>query len=62
MARTATCYANQTPPYYHNVTFIVRETGEKLIKSFESEYMAYKFVNKLKHSKRCVLVSYPSFK
>lgn len=62
MARVATCYADQTPPYYYNVTFIVRETGAKLTKSFDSEYLAYKFVNKLKHSKRCVLVSYPLFK
>ena len=59
--KMATCYANETPPYYYNVTFIVKQTGEKLIKSFESEYSAYRFVYKLKHSKKCVLVSYPNF-
>ena len=62
MARVSTCYANEKAPYFYNVTFFVVETGEKLTKSFESEYMAYKFVNKLKHSKRCILVSYPLFK
>lgn len=61
MPRVITCYADQTPPYYFNVTFIVKATGDKLTKSFESEYAAYQFVNRLKHSKRCVLVSYPLF-
>ena len=62
MTRVATCYTYESPPYYYNVTFIVKETGAQLIKSFESEYLAYKFVNRLKHSKRCILVSYPLFK
>lgn len=62
MAREAICYDNETPPYYYNVRFIVKETGVGLTKSFDSEYMAYKFVNRLKHSKRCILVSYPIFK
>lgn len=61
MARVVTCYADQTPPYCYNVTFIVRETGNKLTKSFDSEYAAYQFVNKLRHSKRCILVSCPLF-
>lgn len=29
---------------------------------FDSEYMAWKFVNKLKHGRRCRLVFYPLFK
>lgn len=62
MARVATVYDGQPEPYYYNVRFIVRATGVRLTKSFESEYMAYKFVNKLKHSKNCILVSYPLFK
>lgn len=62
MAYIQTCYANEAPPYYYNVTFIVNETGEKLIKSFDSEFLARKFVNKLRYSKRCTLVSYPLFK
>lgn len=60
--REAICYPGMVPPYYYNVTFIVRETGVTLTKSFESEYAAYKFTNKLKYSKRCILVSYPLFK
>lgn len=61
MGKMKTCYANETPPYYYNVTYIVNETREKLISSFECEYSAWKFVNKLKHSKKCTLVSYPLF-
>lgn len=62
MAYVKTCYARETPPYYYNVTFIVNATREQLTRSFDSEYLAWKFVNKLKHSKRCTLVSYPLFK
>ena len=61
MAQTATCYTHEIPPYYYNVTYIVRKTGVKLVKSFDSEYLAYKFVNKLRHSKTCILVAYPVF-
>lgn len=62
MAQMKTCYEHEVPPYYFNVTFIVKATGEKLTRSFDSEYFAYKFVNKLKYSKRCILVSCPLFK
>lgn len=61
MARVVTCGADKTPPYEYNVTFIVGETGKKLIRSFESELMAYQFTNKLRYSKRCILVSSPLF-
>lgn len=61
MARVITCGADKTPPYDYNVTYIVKESGVKLIRSFESEFMAYQFTNKLRHSKRCVLVSSPLF-
>lgn len=47
---------------YYKVTFIVNESGAKVTKSFESPYVAKKFVNKLKRSKRCTLVSYPYFR
>lgn len=62
MARVVTVYDGQPAPFYYNVCFIIKETGAKLVKSFESEHMAYQFVNKLRHSKRCALVSYPLFK
>ena len=45
----------------YDVTYIVNETGAKLTRSFRSELAAYKFVNKLRHSKRCTLVAYPFF-
>lgn len=62
MAKVATVYDGQPEPYHYNVRFIVKSSGARLTKSFESDYMAYKFVNKLKHSKQCVLVSYPLFR
>lgn len=62
MARAATVYYGQPEPYYYNVRFIIKATGVKLTKSFESPYNARQFVNKLKHSKHCVLLSYPNFK
>ncbi len=63
MAQSQTCYlSNDTGTGYYNVVFLVNATGQKLVRSFDSEYMAWKFVNKLKHSRRCRLVSYPLFK
>lgn len=62
MARAVTVSNEQDAPYYFNVCFRVRQTGKTLIRSFEAEPMAYKFVNKLKRSKRCVLIYYPLFK
>lgn len=46
---------------FYNVTFLVNTTGEKVVKSFNSEYNARNFVNKLKHSRKCTLISYPLF-
>lgn len=43
-----------------SVVFI-NERGTRVEKIFDSAYLCRKFVNKLKHSKRCVLVSYPNF-
>lgn len=60
MARAVTVNADKTPPYSHNVTFI-SEKGEKLTRSFEFKSDAYRFVCKLRYSKRCKLVSYPLF-
>lgn len=44
------------------VVFKVISTGAKVEKSFDSEYQCRLFVNKLRHSKRCLLISYPLFK
>ena len=46
---------------YYKVTFIVNESGVKVTKGFDSPYLARKFVIKLKHSKKCTLLSYPCF-
>lgn len=35
--------------------------GNRVTKTFDSAYHCRLFINKLKHSKKCVLVSYPNF-
>lgn len=62
MAKVATVYDGTPTPYNYNVRFLIKATGVKLVKSFESEYMAYLFVNRMKRSKNCSLLSYPLFK
>lgn len=44
------------------VTFIVLESGARVSKHFDSYYRCRNFVNKLRHSSKCRLVSYPSFR
>lgn len=44
-----------------SVVFI-NDRGKRVEKTFDSEYLCRKFVTKLKHSKKCTLVSYPLFK
>ena len=46
----------------YDVTFLVLKTGKSVTKKFYSEFLARKFVNKLKRSKECKLLSYPYFK
>lgn len=61
--RGQTCYSTRdTSKGYYKVTFIVNATRQKLTRSFHSEHQAYLFVNKLKYSKKCTLVSHTSFK
>lgn len=55
--------------YYHHaygpgknrVTFLVNSTGKRLVRDFESPYLARLFVNKLRHSRKCTLIGYPYF-
>lgn len=58
---STTCYANECPSMPYNVTFIVKSSGEKVTRGFASPYLAQKFINKLKYSKKCSLISYPIF-
>lgn len=37
----------------------INERGTRVEKTFDSVYLCRKFVIKLKHSKKCTLVSYP---
>ena len=57
-----TAYADERTYGRENDITFINNKGVRLVKSFESEYQARMFVNKLKHSKKCVLVSYPNFK
>lgn len=44
------------------VRFIVVATGAVVDKRFDSYYRCRNFVNKLRHSSKCRLVSYPNFR
>lgn len=44
------------------VRFIVVATGAVVDKYFDSYYRCRNFVNKLRHSSKCRLVSYPNFR
>lgn len=56
------CYSgNDTGKGYYKVTFLVNASRVKLTRSFDSPHLAKKFVNKLRHSTRCTLVSSPLF-
>lgn len=44
------------------VRFIVVKTGDIVDKQFDSYYRCRQFVNKLRHSSKCRLVSYPNFR
>lgn len=41
------------------VVYRVLSTGVDVTKTFASPYLCRKFVNRLKHSKKCSLISYP---
>lgn len=47
------CSYSQYPVVFQN------EKGVRLTREFDSPYLAARFVNKLRHSKRCTLISYP---
>ena len=46
---------------FYKVTFRENRTNRTLLRSFDSEYFCREFVRKLKHSRRCTLLSYPLF-
>ena len=43
----------------YTVKFLVRESGAIVEKIFDSPYLCRRFVNKLRHSKKLPLISYP---
>lgn len=45
----------------YDVEFIVKASGTLVKRSFSSLYKCRAFVNKLMHSKKCTIVSYPIF-
>ena len=44
----------------YRVVFRVNKTGAKLVRGFDSPYLAKQFVRKLKYSKTCTVVSFPT--
>lgn len=61
MNTTSYAPARQVDDGFYKVTYLVNNTGVKLTRSFLSPFSARKFVNKMKYSKRCTLISYPNF-
>lgn len=55
-----TTYEDEENPGYYRVVFL-NEKGIRLVRGFDSVYLARQFVNKIRHSKRCTLVSYIGF-
>ena len=54
-------YIEEVPfPGEFDVVFIVKKTGVKLVEEFTSPYLAKKFINKVRRSKDCELISYPN--
>ena len=43
------------------VTYIVKESGVRVNKMFDSDFKCRAFIRKLRHSKKCLLVAYPLF-
>lgn len=46
---------------FYKVTFRENKTNKLLRRSFDSEYFCRRFVEKMKRSKKCTLLSYPVF-
>lgn len=46
---------------FYKVIFLVNATKTRVTRKFSSPYLARKFVNKLRYSKRCTLLAYPVF-
>lgn len=44
---------------FFKVVFVVNTTGDTLVRGFDSPWLAKRFVNKCKRSKKITLVSYP---
>lgn len=42
------------------VVFLVKESGAKVTRNFDSLYKCRNFCYKIMHSKKCTLVSYPN--
>ena len=43
----------------YTVRFLVKATGQVVEKTFREHYLCQKFVNKLKYSKKCSVISAP---
>ena len=55
-----TKYIEETAPGNLDVVFISMESGKRLVRKFNSPYLAKQFANKVRHSKKLRLVSYPN--
>lgn len=58
---TETKYEHEETIGSHRVVFLVKKTGVRLVRSFNSPYQAEIFIKKLRHSNACEMVSYTRY-
>lgn len=54
-----TYYIGEYHGHGYSVEYLVHKSNTRLVRVFDSPYLARKFVNRLRHSKKCTLISYP---
>ena len=52
-------YVGESSRHGYSVEYLVNTSNTRLVRVFDSPYQAMKFVNRLRHSKKCTLISYP---
>lgn len=53
-------YIEETPSIGEFDVVFLNEAGIKLVRQFTSPFLANKFIRKVRKSKKCTLVSYPT--
>lgn len=60
--KTRTKYIIDSVHGENDVVFLENKSGKRLVRQFDSPYIAEKFVNKVRRSRKLTLISYPIFR